>query len=123
LGSANALGAGTQIILDGGTLDPGAFTNALSVLNISAAGGTIALGTTGSSTVSFADCRSQSWSGLLNITTSGLWIPTSIRFGTDSSALTAAQRGSIRVNGRRAWVQLDAQGYLWKMDGSLIRLL
>jgi autotransporter-associated beta strand protein len=121
LGCANALGSGTQIILNGGTLDPGAFANALSSLNITASGGTLALGSS-SGILSFADSSSQTWTGTLNITTSGAWVPASLRFGTSASGLTQAQLDSIRVNGQRAWLQMDAQGYLWKMTGTLLRL-
>ncbi len=118
LGRDNALGSGTQIILNGGTLDPGVYVNALSALNITA-GGTLALGS-GACTLAFADSSGQAWSGTLNLT--GTWGPTSLRFGTGPSGLTPAQLSSIRVNGQRAWFQLDAQGYLWKLTGTLLRL-
>jgi len=121
LGCNNALGAGTQIILNGGTLDPGSCTNSLSALNISAAGGSIASGD-GSGSLSFADSSGQSWDGQLNITYSGTWVPASLRFGTSAAALTEEQLSSIRFNGERDGVQLDAQGYLWRMTGTLIIL-
>ena len=119
LGCANALGSGTQIILAGGTLDPGTYTNSLSALNITSAGGTLALGD-GTCALAFANSGGQSWSGTLNIT--GTWNPTALRFGTDATGLTPAQLSSFRVGGHKVWVQQDAQGYLWKLTGSLLRL-
>jgi autotransporter-associated beta strand protein len=119
-GCANALGSGTQIILDGGTLDPGAYTNALSALNITAAGGTISLGD-GACTLSFANSSGQTWSGPLNVTFTGEWKPHALNFG-NASGLSAVQLQSLRLNGARAWFQLDAQGYLWKMTGTVLRL-
>ena len=120
LGCANALGSGTQIILSGGALDLGAYTNSLSALSITAAGGTLALGS-GACALSFADSRAQTWSGTLNI--AGSWGANSLRFGTNASGLTPTQLSSIRVNGQRAWVQLDAQGYLRIMTGTLLRVM
>ena len=120
LGRANALGSGTQIILAGGTLDPGAYTNSLSALNITSAGGTIALGD-GSCALSFANSSGQTWSGTLNIT--GTWGPTSLRFGTDATGLTQAQLSNFKVGGHKVWVQQDSQGYLRKLTGTLLRLL
>jgi len=119
LGCANALGSGTQILLSGGTLDSGTYANALSALNITSAGGTIALGD-GSCALSFASSSGQTWSGTLNIT--GNWAPTALRFGTDASGLTQAQLSSFRVGGQRVWVQMDAQGYLRVLTGTLFRL-
>ena len=120
LGRANALGSGTQIILAGGTLDPGTYTNALSALTITSAGGTIALGD-GSGALSFASSGGQTWSGTLNIT--GTWNPTSLRFGTDATGLTQTQLNSFNEDGHKVWVQQDSQGYLRKLTGTLLRLL
>lgn len=119
LGCANALGSDTQIILAGGTLDPGSYQNSLSALNITTAGGSIDMGD-GSSILSFADSRLQSWDNLLNITYSGTWVQSSLRFGTNASGLTLAQLDKIRFDGKRAWVLLDAQGYLLRLTGTLI---
>ena len=120
LGRANALGSGTQIILAGGTLDSGAYANSLSALNITSAGGAIALGD-GSCSLSFASSSGQAWSGTLNIT--GNWLPKALRFGTDATGLTQAQLSSFRVDGQRVWVQIDPQGYLRTLTGTLFRLL
>jgi hypothetical protein len=42
--------------------------------------------------------------------------------GPNASGLSAVQLQSLRLNGERVWFQLDAQGYLWKMTGTLLRL-
>lgn len=120
-GCADALGSGTQLILNGGMLDPGAYTNALSALSITASGGTISL-SDGAGALEFKDSSGQTWSGTLNVTFTGDWNPAALRFGENASGLSTAQLSSLRVNGERAGFQLDAQGYLWKMTGTLLRL-
>lgn len=91
------------------------------VLQLQVAGSAaIALGD-GTGTLYFADSGSQTWSGLLNIT--GTWTPTSLRVGTGSGGLSQAQTHSFRYNGDRVWVQVDANGYIWKMSGTLLRLM
>jgi len=84
-------------------------------------GGTLALGD-GTGALEFANSSGQTWSGPLNVTFTGVWNPASLRFGTSDSGLSDAQLQSLRLNGESAWFQLDAQGYLWKMTGTLLRV-
>lgn len=118
LGCDQALGSGARVALGGGTLDAGTGSNALGRLVVSGPG-TLALGG-GTCHLSFADCG-ETWGGPLNIT-GGLGAVT-LRFGTDASGLTSDQLGRITLNGRRAWLQLNAQGYLQHVKGTVIRLL
>ncbi len=42
--------------------------------------------------------------------------------GYDHTALAPSQLSLLRLNGEVAWFRLDAQGYLWKITGTLLRL-
>ncbi len=117
-GCDNALHSGSRLVLSGGTLDPGVFGNTLQRLVVTGSG-TLAMGD-GSCHLAFAD-NSEAWTGTLEIT--GTLGPTSLRFGTDASGLTQAQLDSITVGGKKVWLKLNAQGYLLRMSGTLIRML
>ena len=116
LGCDNALASGSQVILSGGTLASGAFANSLGVLSVSA-DSTIDLGD-GSGSLAFADSSAQTWTGSLDIT--GNWAPYTLRVGTDASGLTEDQLKSITMDGDSVWVQIDEDGYLWQMNGTVI---
>jgi fibronectin-binding autotransporter adhesin len=116
LGCDNALSAGSQVVLSGGTLDAGAFANSLGVLSVTG-DSSIDL-SDGAGSLAFADSSSQTWSGALNI--EGSWLPYTLRVGTSSSGLTKTQLNSITVDSESVWVQIDNEGYLWKMTGTLI---
>jgi len=115
-GCDNALSPGSQVVLNGGTLDPGSYTNTLGQLNVTGPG-TIDLGD-GSGRLAFANSSGLIWSGTLTI--AGDWLPYTLRVGTDASGLTKTQLKNIEVNGSKVWVQIDSQGYLWQMNGTLI---
>jgi len=121
LGADGALPAGSAVVFNGGALASGSFTNTLGAVSVDTLGGTLAMGD-GSGTLAFANSSGQTWSGALNVTFTGTWNPAALRFGTNASGLSAAQLQSLRLNGERAWFQLDAQGYLWKMTGTLLRV-
>ena len=121
LGADGALPAGSAVVFNGGALASGSFTNTLGAVSVETLGGTLAMGD-GSGTLAFANSSGQTWSGALNVTFTGTWNPAALRFGTNASGLSAAQLQSLRLNGERAWFQLDAQGYLWKMTGTLLRV-
>jgi autotransporter-associated beta strand protein len=122
LGCDNALSTGTQITLNGGTLAPGSFANSLSALMVGASNGTIDVGD-GSGALAFAGSSGQTWNGTLNITFTGEWNPYALKFGTSPAGLSAAQLSSLRVNGQKTWLILDAQGYLVRLTGTLIRVM
>jgi autotransporter-associated beta strand protein len=122
LGCDGALGTGTQITLNGGTLAAGSFANGLSALSVGASNGTIDVGD-GSGALAFAGSSGQTWSGTLNITFTGEWNPYVLRFGTSPAGLSATQLGSLRVNGQKAWLMLDSQGYLWRLTGTVLRMM
>ena len=122
LGCDGALSTGTQITLNGGTLSAGSFANGLSALSVGASNGTIDVAD-GSGALAFAGSSGQTWAGTLNITFTGEWNPYALRFGTSPAGLSAAQLSSLRVNGQKTWLMLDAQGYLVRLTGTLIRLM
>jgi autotransporter-associated beta strand protein len=121
-GCDNALSTGTQITLNGGTLAPGSFANSLSALMVGASNGTIDVGD-GSGALAFAGSSGQTWNGTLNISFTGEWNSYALRFGTSPAGLSATQLSSLRVNGQKTWLILDAQGYLVRLTGTLIRVM
>jgi autotransporter-associated beta strand protein len=95
-----------DIILDGGTLAMGACTNNCGTLTVGNAGGTLVLS---SGLLSFTDSSAVSWSGTLNLTNT--LIEKTVRFGTDNTALSAAQLDSIvSICDRK--LRLTKDGYL-----------
>jgi autotransporter-associated beta strand protein len=118
LGAAGAASPNSTLVLAGGTLQANGYSAAFGPLQVSG-GGTIALGD-GTGTLSFANSSGQTWAGLVDIT--GVWAPTSLRVGTGSGGLSEAHTHSFSYNGDRVWVQVDANGYLWKMSGTLMMM-
>jgi autotransporter-associated beta strand protein len=118
LGCDNALNVSNRLVVSGGTLSPGSYSSTLQRLVV-AGTGTLALGD-GSCHLAFAD-SSEAWAGTLEI--AGTLGPTSLRFGTDASGLSQAQLDSLRVGGKKVWLALNAQGYLRRVTGTLIRVL
>jgi autotransporter-associated beta strand protein len=117
LGCDNALNSGNRLVVSGGTFNAGTRSNTLQRLVVTGAG-TLALGD-GSCHLAFVD-SSEAWTGTLEIT--GNMGPTSLRFGTNASGLTPAQLDSITVGGKKVWLELNAQGYLRRLMGTVIRL-
>jgi len=114
LGANNML-TNSPIILTGGTLDAGTYTNSLKTLTLSGTA-TINLGT--GAKVVFGESRTPTWSGTLNIT--GNFVTgQSLRFGTTSSGLTAEQLAKIKVVGGGV-AALDANGFLKITKGMVI---
>ena len=104
LGATNTLNTGNDVVLNGGTLDMGACTNALGALTV-AANSAIALG---SGQLAFADSRGSVWSQKLSLT--GTLDAHTLRFGASADALTSDQLSAIRLNGKR--VRIKEDGYL-----------
>lgn len=104
LGATNTLNSGNDVVLNGGTLDMGACTNALGTLTV-AANSAITLG---SGQLAFADSRGNVWSQKLSLT--GTLDAHTLRFGASADALTSEQLSAIRLDGQR--VRIKADGYL-----------
>jgi fibronectin-binding autotransporter adhesin len=114
LGANNIL-TNSPIILTGGTLDAGAYTNSLKTLTLS---GTAAINLGAGGKLVFADSSALSWSGTLNVT--GAFVTgQSLRFGTTSNGLTPEQLAKIKVVGGGA-TALDANGFLKTTKGMVI---
>jgi len=101
----------SNVILDGGTLNTGGFDETvgkLSLTNFS----TIDFGAGNTSDLVFSLSSDQAWGAFtLNITNFNVGLDT-LRFGTNSSGLTAAQLSTnIRFNGTTAG-QIDSSGFV-----------
>ena len=106
LDCANALDSRNIVTLSGGTLGMGDYANSFSNLTVNGYS-SIELGT---GPLSFSDSSAASWLGRLNL--NGTFVEQSIRFGTNSLALTQAQLDAIDYNDVAAQAELDAEGYL-----------
>lgn len=106
LAADNTMNADNPVVLDGGALDMGTVANTVGTLKVSGTGGTLALGT---GTLAFANSSAVAWSGTLTL--AGTLVEQSVRFGTDSSGLTAEQLSAIEYNGDRS-VRINSSGYL-----------
>ena len=104
LGATNALNTGNALVLNGGTLDMGACSNAVGTLTVTA-NSVIVLG---AGQLAFADSRERVWSQKLSLT--GTLDAHTLRFGASADALTGEQLAAIRLNGQR--VRIKADGYL-----------
>lgn len=108
LGKSGITASENDFNLVGGSLAADAGTvNELGKLAVNSDNAKLEL--TDGSSLSFADSSSVAWSGRLAITVPEDAVAR-VRFGTSSSALTAAQLSSVRMNGR--YVKLDNNGYL-----------
>jgi fibronectin-binding autotransporter adhesin len=104
-----ALKAGNALTLSGGTFDAGSFSNSLGTLTLSAGSTNILAVNSGTCKLSFSGLSDA---GTLTIT--GTLAPTTLRFGTSSTALTPAQREQITTaNGRK--IGLGANGYVFSI--------
>ena len=110
-----ALNAGNALTLSGGTFDAGSSSNALGTL-------TLTTGTTNTLAVNSGTCK-LSFTNLIGTGTlaiTGTVGPQTLRFGTDSTALTTPQLNLIRANNKK--VYLDVNGYLLAVpDGTMVR--
>jgi len=112
----NTLNTFCSIVLKGGTLDMGSFSNSLDTLTLSGKS-TLALG---SGKLAFADSSGMTW-GTNTLTLTGALGPETLRFGTSSSALTSGQLSAINLDGGS--VRIKSDGYLaLGLKGTLLRL-
>jgi hypothetical protein len=127
LGAANTVATSSSVILAGGILDPDGINQNMSATTLglltSTAISAIDYGV-GASEVDFANSSALSWTGsILNLAN---WNPSihKLRFGTDSTGLTAAQLSKIEFNGSGlGTAQLDANGYVVIPEPSSVALL
>jgi fibronectin-binding autotransporter adhesin len=104
-----ALKAGNALTLSGGTFDAGSFSNRLGILTLGTGSTNILALNTGTCQLSFSGLSD---SGTLTIT--GTLGPTTLRFGTSSTALPPEQRAQITTAiGRK--IGLDANGYVFSI--------
>lgn len=104
-----AIRAGNALTVCGGTFDAGSYSNSLGTLTLTAGATNVLAVKSGACRLSFSGL---SGSGTLTIT--GTVGPTALRFGTSSTALTAAQRAQITTaSGRK--IGLDANGYVFSI--------
>lgn len=107
LGANNVLPDSSNIFIGTATLDATTRTDTTGTLNVTDAA-TINLGA--GAALAFANSSALSWSGTLNI--SGTFVSgSSLRFGTTSTSLTAAQLNKITATGFTGFA-LDASGFL-----------
>jgi autotransporter-associated beta strand protein len=112
LAKTNAIHDASAFVLGAATLDADIYTDTVGTLDVTAAA-TINLGSGGA--LVFADSsgvNNGTWAGTLNII--GTFVPgSSIKFGSNSGALTSAQLSRISVNNSVAGAYtLNAGGYL-----------
>jgi hypothetical protein len=117
LGAANTISTFSSVNLAGGVLDPGGFTHSMGsttlVLSASTAGSTIDY-EAGPGEIDFANSSAVAWASGTDLNLAN-WSPatTFLRFGTDSTGLTASQLAEIEFNGGGLGsAQLNSQGYV-----------
>jgi autotransporter-associated beta strand protein len=107
LGANNVLPDNSSIFIGAATLNATTSTDTAGALNVTAAA-TINLGP--GAALAFANSSAVSWAGSLNIT--GTFVSgSSLRFGTTTTSLTAAQLSKISATGFTGFA-LDANGFL-----------
>jgi len=115
LGADNTIGASTNMVLSGGTLTMGSYSNSVGTLTVTT-NSTIVLG---SGTLRFADSKSMNWTGG-TLYLSGALGATTLRFGDSADDLTPGQLAKININGWLGGCTLDANGYLAPPRSTLI---
>ena len=107
LGGSNLLADTAALVLAGGTFATSGHSETLGSLQL-VTGSTIDFGS-GASALAFADSSGLAWSGTLTLLnfTSG---QDTLRFGTSSAGLTAAQLASVSFGGNPG--QIDAAGFV-----------
>ncbi len=104
LGADNTLGTTNNVVLAGGALDMGGYSNSPGTLAVTGEG-TLVLG---AGSISFRDSSGVAWTGKLTV--AGALGEQTVRFGASNTALTMAQLDRINLGGH--FVYLDSAGYL-----------
>jgi autotransporter-associated beta strand protein len=98
LGVANAIASSSSLIMNGGTMDPGGFNQAMASTTLGlTASSTIDFGA-GASELDFANSAALTWTGVLNLANWNGSID-ALRIGVDGTGLTSAQLADIEFNG------------------------
>jgi autotransporter-associated beta strand protein len=135
LDSTNALTSTNAIYLTGGALVSTTFSNSIGSVSLNT--GSLRMGTNkliagtatlaGNSDISvitgslaFADSSAITWTAGKTLNIVGTLVRQSIRFGTNSSGLTATQLQMITLNGKATRFILDGNGYLVELRGTVI---
>ncbi|AHF94872.1 hypothetical protein OPIT5_29180 [Opitutaceae bacterium TAV5] len=109
LGANHRFTHASNVVLGGGTFDFNGFSETLGTLSLTS-GSFILLGSAGTNQIVFADSSALDWGDYALSITGSFVSGSSIRFGTDTSGLTAEQLAAITVNGLS--VGIDEQGFL-----------
>jgi hypothetical protein len=125
LGAANTIASSSSVVMAGGVLDPNNLHHSMPTTTLNISGAPVSPATTFTSTIDFsfsptgaeldfANSSALTWAtgGLLNLNS---WDPSidKLRFGTDSSGLTATQLGALEFNGGGlGTAHLNGTGYL-----------
>ncbi|HAS84110.1 MAG TPA: hypothetical protein DCS43_15875, partial [Verrucomicrobia bacterium] len=112
LGADSTLPAANAVILAGGTLQMGSYSNAVGTLTVTGTN-TIAVGT---GTLRFANSAGATWTGSLVLT--GALGANSIQFGTTSGGLSQAQLARITINGNEVFI--NGSGYIAMVPGGTV---
>ncbi len=115
LGADNTLDADNNVVLAGGALDMGGFSNRLGTLAVTGSGSLVL----GAGSLSFLDSSALAWPGTLTLL--GRLGPRAVRFGAGASALTSAQLEKISIDGSP--VGIDAEGYLVSGLGGMVLIV
>ena len=115
LAANGAVSQGTPVILNGGTLDVGGYTNSFSTLTVGLGASSLLIGAI---PISFSNSSAVAWSGTLNLV--GTLGAQSLRYGTSHDGLTPTQLQLMNFAGRR--VSLDPNGYVVLATGTLIMI-
>ena len=109
LGRANQIPNASKLVLNGGTVGTGGFSDTLGALVLGGAA-TIDFGTTNPVLLGFGDSHLELWSvGTLSITNFTVGADTR-RFGSDANALTVRQLAQISFDGMPA--SISSTGFL-----------
>ncbi|MFA6286508.1 MAG: autotransporter-associated beta strand repeat-containing protein [Opitutaceae bacterium] len=109
LGAADRIADTSNLVMSGGTLATGGFSETLGTLTLSA-NSTIDLGA-GTSALVFSDSSGTTWGSSITLSFVNFTAGTdTIRIGTTSGGLTGAQLAEITINGSAATI--DSGGFL-----------
>lgn len=114
LGAAGTIATSSSVILNGGTLDPDGFNQAMSATTLGMLADSTMDFVAGPSEVDFANSAAVAWTAgkVLNLANWN-FSTTKLRFGTDNSGLTEVQLAQIQFNGSGlGTAMLDANGYV-----------
>ena len=109
LGKSDVLPDATAVSIGAATLDAATFADTAGTLDVTTATSAISLST--GAALAFADSNAIDWTGGTLTITGTFTSGSSLRFGTTSGGLTAAQLGKITADGSPTFT-LNSNGYL-----------